>query len=147
LPDGLLTGGFSSQAASVGGVFSLDANQDLPAAIKPASTLSTPRKIHRRQWLREDDAGCGTASKRPDSADAQPQLAAGVASVLPDGGSPSTVVVSKIATTTVSRGDSLWRLSRQTYGVGTRYAVIYKANHHTGGRRETGIEPSQRSQE
>jgi nucleoid-associated protein YgaU len=68
-----------------------------------------------------------TAPKRPDSATAQPQLAA-VANVLPDGGSPSTVVVPKIATTTVSRGDSLWRLSRQTYGVGTRYAVIYKAN-------------------
>jgi nucleoid-associated protein YgaU len=66
-----------------------------------------------------------TASKRPDIAAAQqPQLAA----VLPDGGSPSTVVVPKIATTTVSRGDSLWRLSRLTYGAGTRYAVIYKAN-------------------
>jgi nucleoid-associated protein YgaU len=33
-----------------------------------------------------------------------------------------------IATTTVSRGDSLWRLSRDAYGAGTRYAVIYKAN-------------------
>jgi nucleoid-associated protein YgaU len=30
--------------------------------------------------------------------------------------------------TTVSRGDSLWRLSRLRYGVGTRYAVIYKTN-------------------
>jgi nucleoid-associated protein YgaU len=70
-----------------------------------------------------------TASKRPDIATAQqPQLAAAVTTVLPDGGSPSTVVVPKIATTTVSRGDSLWRLSRHTYGVGTRYAVIYKAN-------------------
>jgi nucleoid-associated protein YgaU len=69
------------------------------------------------------------ASKRPDIAAAQqPQLAAAVATVLPDGGSPSTVVVPKIATTTVSRGDSLWRLSRHPYGVGTRYAVIYKAN-------------------
>jgi nucleoid-associated protein YgaU len=69
------------------------------------------------------------ASKRPDIAAArQPQLAAAVATVPPDGGSPSSVVVPKIATTTVSRGDSLWRLSRQTYGVGTRYAVIYKAN-------------------
>ncbi len=57
----------------------------------------------------------------------QPQLAAAVATVLPDGGSPSRVVP-KIATTTVSRGDSLWRLSRLRYGVGTRYAVIYKAN-------------------
>ncbi len=38
------------------------------------------------------------------------------------------MVVPKIATTTVSRGDSLWRLSQVSYGAGTRYAVIYKAN-------------------
>jgi nucleoid-associated protein YgaU len=48
---------------------------------------------------------------------------------LPDSGSPpSTVVVPKIATTTVSRGDSLWRLSQASYGAGMRYATIYKAN-------------------
>jgi nucleoid-associated protein YgaU len=68
-----------------------------------------------------------TTPKRPDAAG--PQLAAAGATVLPDGGSPpSTVVVPKIATTTVSRGDSLWRLSQATYGAGMRYAVIYKAN-------------------
>jgi len=68
-------------------------------------------------------------SKRPDLAAAQGrQLAAAGAAVLPDGGSPSAVVVPKIATTTVSRGDSLWRISRLSYGAGTRYAVIYKAN-------------------
>ena len=38
------------------------------------------------------------------------------------------MVVPKIATATVSRGDSLWRISRITYGVGMRYAAIYKAN-------------------
>ena len=54
----------------------------------------------------------------------QPQLA----TALPGGGSPSTMVLPKIATTTVSRGDSLWRLSRLRYGLGTRYADIYKAN-------------------
>jgi nucleoid-associated protein YgaU len=58
----------------------------------------------------------------------QPQLAAAVATALPGGGSPSTMVLPKIATTTVSRGDSLWRLSRLRYGLGTRYADIYKAN-------------------
>jgi nucleoid-associated protein YgaU len=64
---------------------------------------------------------------KPDLAAAQqPQLAAAVTTDLPD--SSSTVVVPKIATTTVSRGDSLWRLSRHTYGVGTRYAIIYNAN-------------------
>jgi nucleoid-associated protein YgaU len=71
-----------------------------------------------------------TASKRSESAAAQqPQLAAAGAVVLPERGSPaSTVVVPKITTTTVSRGDSLWRLSQLSYGAGTRYAVIYKAN-------------------
>jgi nucleoid-associated protein YgaU len=69
-------------------------------------------------------------SRRPDSAAAQqPQLAAAGTTVLPDNGSQSsTVVVPKITTTTVSRGDSLWRLSQASYGAGTRYAVIYKAN-------------------
>lgn len=42
--------------------------------------------------------------------------------------SPSAVVVPKIATITVSRGDSLWRISHRALGAGTRYAVIYKAN-------------------
>ena len=71
-----------------------------------------------------------TAAKRPDSAaPQQPQLAAAGAIVLPDSGpSASAVVVPKITTTTVSRGDSLWRLSQASYGAGTRYAVIYKAN-------------------
>ncbi len=58
----------------------------------------------------------------------QPPLAAAGSAVLPETGSPSAVVVPKIATTTVSRGDSLWRISHLTYGAGTRYAVIYKAN-------------------
>jgi nucleoid-associated protein YgaU len=71
-----------------------------------------------------------TASRRPDpAATQQPQLAAAGATVLPDTGAPpSAVVVPKITTTTVSRGDSLWRLSQSSYGAGTRYAVIYKAN-------------------
>jgi nucleoid-associated protein YgaU len=34
----------------------------------------------------------------------------------------------KIATMVVSRGDSLWRISRVAYGEGLRYAVVYKAN-------------------
>jgi nucleoid-associated protein YgaU len=69
-----------------------------------------------------------SASKRPDAAAQQPQLAAAGTAVLPEDSPTSAVVVPKIATTTVSRGDSLWRISRLTYGEGTRYAVIYKAN-------------------
>ena len=28
----------------------------------------------------------------------------------------------------VSRGDSLWRISRITYGAGEQYAILYRAN-------------------
>jgi nucleoid-associated protein YgaU len=66
-------------------------------------------------------------AKRQDIAVSQlPHATA--ATPLSDGGSPSAVVVPKIATTVVSRGDSLWRISRVTYGAGIRYAVVYKAN-------------------
>jgi hypothetical protein len=40
----------------------------------------------------------------------------------------ATVVVPKIDTRVVIRGDNLWQISRATYGQGIRYTVIYKAN-------------------
>jgi nucleoid-associated protein YgaU len=56
-------------------------------------------------------------AKRQDIAVSQlPHATA--ATPLSDGSSPSAVVVSKMATTVVSRGDSLWRISRVTYGTG-----------------------------
>lgn len=58
----------------------------------------------------------------------QPRLAAADSTVLPDKVSPAAVVVPKIGTIKVTRGDSLWRLSRRALGGGERYAVIYKAN-------------------
>ncbi|KRR15748.1 LysM peptidoglycan-binding domain-containing protein [Bradyrhizobium retamae] len=70
-----------------------------------------------------------TSPSKPDSA-ALPksQVADASAGVLPDVTNSSSVVVPKITTTTVSRGDSLWRISQATLGAGTRYATIYKAN-------------------
>ncbi|KRR08478.1 LysM peptidoglycan-binding domain-containing protein, partial [Bradyrhizobium valentinum] len=68
-------------------------------------------------------------SRQPDSvALLQSKVADATAATLPDVTNSSTVVVPKITTTTVSRGDSLWRISQATYGAGTRYATIYKAN-------------------
>jgi nucleoid-associated protein YgaU len=40
----------------------------------------------------------------------------------------TTVFVDSIETATVTRGDSLWRISRKTYGAGVRYTDIHKAN-------------------
>jgi nucleoid-associated protein YgaU len=51
-----------------------------------------------------------------------PAIAAGSASN-EDLSSPATAKMK-----VVSRGDSLWRISRITYGDGTRYAVVYRAN-------------------
>jgi nucleoid-associated protein YgaU len=47
-----------------------------------------------------------------------------------EGNSSSAAVVPRITHTIVSHGDSLWRISRAAYGVGQRYAVIYRANHN-----------------
>jgi nucleoid-associated protein YgaU len=44
----------------------------------------------------------------------------------PPAGSPA--VAPRILTRVVSRGDSLWRISRITYGDGARYAIVYRAN-------------------
>jgi nucleoid-associated protein YgaU len=73
-------------------------------------------------------AAQATATKRLDIASAGQPEPAPAANVPPAADSPSAVVVPKIATATVSAGDSLWRISHLTYGEGTRYAVIYKAN-------------------
>ncbi|WP_425117050.1 LysM peptidoglycan-binding domain-containing protein [Bradyrhizobium sp.] len=66
-------------------------------------------------------------AKPQDIANSQ-QARATAATPLPDEGSPPTIVAPKIATTVVSPGDSLWRISRVTYGAGMRYALVYKAN-------------------
>jgi len=66
-------------------------------------------------------------AKRQDVAVSELPRATAAARLL-DGGSSSPVVEPKIATKIVSRGDSLWRISSITYGAGTRYAAIYKAN-------------------
>ncbi len=45
-----------------------------------------------------------------------------------DGNSLSAVLAPRKSTATVARGDSLWRISRQAYGEGTRYSLVYRAN-------------------
>jgi len=40
----------------------------------------------------------------------------------------AAIVVPKVLTTAVARGDSLWHISRSTYGDGRRYPSIFEAN-------------------
>jgi nucleoid-associated protein YgaU len=70
------------------------------------------------------------AVPEPAVANGRPLHATAANNVTPlsDGGASFALAVPKIATTIVSRGDSLWRISRVSYGAGMRYAVVYKAN-------------------
>jgi len=74
------------------------------------------------------------ASQNPHQA-AKPQNIAGravsqegAAASTPDVASSGAVTVPRVTTAVVSRGDTLWRISRNTYGAGERYTVIYGAN-------------------
>jgi nucleoid-associated protein YgaU len=92
--------------------------------------LDVPETVGANRSVPDQALGSSQAhqsSQRQDIAVSQ-QPHSTAATPLSDGGSRSTVVVPKIATTVVSRGDSLWRISRVTYGAGMRYAVVYKAN-------------------
>ncbi len=42
--------------------------------------------------------------------------------------SSSPEAARKKLTRVVVRGDSLWRISRVTYGAGEQYAIVYRAN-------------------
>lgn len=81
------------------------------------------------------DAAAAIASQSRSSEILTPDTVASVAphegAAKPPSGedSPSSATGSN-ATAIVSRGDSLWRISRSIYGSGNRYAVIYGANRH-----------------
>jgi LysM repeat protein len=75
--------------------------------------------------LDEVDRASGVTKSRAEVAFTAPQAGA-VAAAVP-GSSSSKGPQGQ--TMRVSRGDSLWRISRLAYGDGTRYTVIYDANH------------------
>lgn len=67
------------------------------------------------------------AAKPQESAALKPTQAVPGSSAS-DEGISSPAVAPRNLTKVVSRGDSLWRISRITYGDGTRYAIVYRAN-------------------
>jgi LysM domain len=74
-----------------------------------------------RVRLDEVDPGSGAIRSRAEV----PFDAGSVASA----SSSAVATAAKGPTAVVSRGDSLWRISRAAYGDGARYTVIYDANH------------------
>lgn len=71
----------------------------------------------------------GTAPvAKPQDTTALPRQAMAAASPSDDGASAPRKNSTSSSTRVVARGDSLWRISRITYGAGEQYAILYKAN-------------------
>lgn len=85
------------------------ANRSAPGQAAGSSQARAPSQPA-LQLAKQQDATVSTAAARSD------------------GSSLSAAVPPRKSTTVVSRGDSLWRISRLTYGEGTRYALVYRAN-------------------
>jgi nucleoid-associated protein YgaU len=130
-------------AAPTAGTSEVTANRP-PRADEPASSRPTgPAEVTENRASRADEptssqpAGLAevTANRTPRSdepalprppatADIKSQTAVAAA----PGDEAGVVVVPKIETTVVARGDNLWRISRTTYGRGVRYPIIFDAN-------------------
>jgi nucleoid-associated protein YgaU len=96
------------------------ASRSAPRAVAGAAAASASAgqpAQHRVQLAKRQDLA---ASQEPDTT--------GATTAQSDARASSAVVVPRISTAVVSRGDSLWRISQSTYGNGKRFAVIYEAN-------------------
>jgi nucleoid-associated protein YgaU len=86
--------------------------------------FSTPETLAVKDASVNRTVGASQSAQAPLGPKAQSVAAASAS----DANSPSAVTVPRAATAVVSRGDSLWRISRAIYGSGERYTVIYGAN-------------------
>jgi nucleoid-associated protein YgaU len=132
-PDGTLA---TSKRGVVVALGEVESNSGV--AQSPAEAPSNAPETAATKGLWQDHAGRSSharllsqpplhVAKRQDVAVSQLPHAIAAAS-LPGGGSSSPVIEPRSLTTVVSPGDSLWRISRVTYGAGTEYAIVYKAN-------------------
>jgi nucleoid-associated protein YgaU len=97
------------------------------AALQSASSQPAPSPPAPSQSAAETPApaqGAGEATEATKES-GQEQVANAPA---PPTSDTNDAVVPQIQTTTVVRGDSLWRISRKVFGHGIRYTLIYEAN-------------------
>lgn len=107
-PDGTIT--LSSRGVPVA------LNEAAPSAVQPRAdaTPATRREV--------------AASPLSEAHAAVPASDAGPVQPKPATADTTGAIAGKPSTRVVVRGDSLWLISRHTYGDGARYALIYKAN-------------------
>jgi nucleoid-associated protein YgaU len=129
----------ASTKAAVDGRFAFTINKDVGPGSHQArldevvsrsgavrSRAEVPFDVPEAKAAATDHAAVVQAAKHDDTAGAGDPGAAGAAASLSASDHAS---VPKTATAVVVRGDSLWRISRATYGAGERYTLIFGANH------------------
>jgi nucleoid-associated protein YgaU len=121
LPDGTLA---TSKQGVVVGVNDVEPNS---GAARSQAEVSLPDPDTTAAIPLPQDQDSKSSQARPQTPLRIAKEQDGTAS-LSHGGSSSAGAEPRISTRVVSRGDSLWRISRVTYGVGTQYAAVYKAN-------------------
>ena len=93
---------------------------------------STPATQSRAEYVPAAAPQQPPASEPPLQAGKPPETAAlqarANASSAPDEAASSPAGEHAVSSKVVSRGDSLWRISRIRYGDGSRYALVYRAN-------------------
>ena len=93
---------------------------------RPESLPATRKAGEPRADARRAAPPAASASPSPDaSAEA---LKPPAALIPAPADTPRDVFVAEVSTAKITRGDSLWQISRRTYGKGDRYTVIYDAN-------------------
>ena len=116
-PDGAVTSSKHGAAVTV-------SDEGPSAGAAQSSANHAPQTASQPQPFSEAHLQTG---KRQESADLQPARAIPASSASNEGAS-SPAARHAISSKVISRGDSLWRISRVTYGDGSRYALLYRAN-------------------
>jgi nucleoid-associated protein YgaU len=117
LPDGTVTSSKQGVKVTVNDVGASSRAAQARAEYIPESASQTrpPLQPHLRAAKPQESVALKSAHANPGSSASEE-------------GVSSPAVAPRNLTKIVSRGDSLWRISRITYGDGTRYAIVYRAN-------------------
>jgi nucleoid-associated protein YgaU len=94
---------------------------------------ATARAAGTPDAARQPSPGAAGAQRDPAADPGEPPQASRTGTLAANGpatapAAPAEVYIPGINTARIVRGDSLWKISRRTYGEGERYTVIYDAN-------------------
>ncbi|CAO4179820.1 LysM peptidoglycan-binding domain-containing protein [Methylorubrum populi] len=128
-PPGPARAATSGQGGSAGASTPAAAGSE---AAQPGTNLATapPRPERRPEPDRTASSGTAPGATSQGSEERTASVTPGrpEAGAAAPGTAAGTAYVPEVSTARITRGDSLWQISRRIYGKGNRYTVIYDAN-------------------